>query len=94
MKVVDLYPSTNIFRRKTDKGGIIKYMAVINGKTVINIQLGGIHGNAITHLDKMLHPDELKVFSTWPEITQEQFTKAHADAIRMLENNLFNKIVV
>lgn len=94
MKVVDLYPSTNIFRRKTDKGGIIKYMAVINGKTVINMQLGGIYGNAISHMDKPVHPDELKTLLTWPEITEKEFLAAHANAIRIMENHLNNKMPI
>lgn len=94
MKVVDLYPSTNIFRKRTDKGGIIKYMAVINGKTVINMQLGGVYGNAISHVDKPVHPDELKILLTWPEVTQEEFFTAHSNAIRILENNLHNKAIL
>lgn len=81
----------NTFRRKTDKGGIIKYMAIIGGKTVITMQLGGIHGNAISHVDKILHKEDLDKFLTWPEVTKEEFFTAHSNAIKILENNLHNK---
>lgn len=84
----------NLFRKKTDKGGVIKYMAVINNITVINIQLGGTHGNAISHLDRKLHKDDLEVFMQWPEITQEEFTTAHTAALKRLETNLYNKVTI